>query len=317
MSLGPIMVDVAGHELTAGERELIAHPNVGGVILFSRNYASPEQLAALCAEILAVGEPRRLLAVDYEGGRVQRFRDGFTVLPAMGELGRDYREDADAACERAASVGRTIAAELGPLGIDLCFAPVMDIDHGNSSVIGDRSFGAEVDGIDALATAFRAGLNAGGLVATGKHFPGHGHVAGDSHHELPVDERGIEALRADMEPFARQIGAGLESVMMAHIRFPAVDELPASLSTRWIDGILRRELGFDGAVFCDDLSMNGARCIADPVERAERAIAAGCDMVPICNDPATARAVVEGLPVTTRDTAGRRLMNLYQGKQAT
>lgn len=312
--LGPIMVDIRGHELTAGERELIAHPNVGGVILFTRNYESPKQLTALCRELHGIGRQRRLLAVDYEGGRVQRFRSGFSPLPAMGTLGAQYLEDRDGARHIAERIGLTIARELTPYGIDLCFAPVLDRDYGSSEVIGDRAFSADVACIVSLATALRRGLLGGGMVATGKHFPGHGYVAADSHLELPVDERDERTLRADMMPFRRLIERGLESVMMAHIRYPAVDDWPASLSKRWIGTELREALGFEGAVFCDDLSMNGARLIDDPIERAARAITAGCDMVPICNDPDTAESVVDGLPVTPRGAASRRLKSLYQWK---
>ncbi len=310
MSLGPIMVDLRGTGIEPDERELIAHPNVGGVILFTRNFESPAQLRALCDGLRAIGDTRRLLAVDHEGGRVQRFRDGFTRIPPMRRFGERFAEDRVRARRELRRVGRTIARELRAHGIDLCFAPVLDLDHGLSEIIGDRSFGRDPDMVASLGAALRQGLKDCGLSATGKHFPGHGAVAADSHLELPVDHRGLDALREDMRPFARLIARGLESVMMAHIRYPAVDELPASLSARWIGGILRGELGFGGAVFCDDLSMNGARVIADPVERAVLALEAGCDMVPVCNAPEVAQRVVDGVPVRRREAAGRRLLAL-------
>ena len=313
--IGPLMLDVPGQELTAEDREVLSHPLVGGVILFTRNYRDPEQLKALCDGILAVKKsPRLLLAVDHEGGRVQRFRVGFSRIPAMGSLGKLFTEDAERACVDAREQGLTIARELSAYGIDLCFAPVLDRDCGVSTIIGDRAFSQDTETIVRLASAFRSGLNELGLAATGKHFPGHGAVAADSHLELPVDRRSEEEIRAtDLVPFKRLIDEGVESLMMAHIRYPSVDQTPASLSVKWIETILRKELGFDGALFCDDLSMNGAAAVGSMEERARLALAAGCDMLPVCNDRAAAVALLDALKDVKPSKAGSdRLRKLYR-----
>lgn len=312
--LGPLMIDVAGHELTAEDRELLCHPLVGGVILFTRNYHDPEQLKSLCDELLALPRQRLLLAVDHEGGRVQRFRVGFSRIPAMGTLGHLHREDAGRACVEARQHGETIGRELSAYGIDLCFAPVLDIDHGLSQIIGDRAFSAEIDVIVALARCFRAGLNAAGLAATGKHFPGHGAVTADSHLELPVDRRREDEIRAtELAPFKTLIDDGIESLMMAHVRYTNIDETPASLSKRWIGDILRGELGFEGAIFCDDLSMNGAAVVGDVEARARLALDAGCDMLPVCNDRASAVTLIDALQKDTQPDRciSTRLKKLY------
>ncbi len=313
--IGPLMLDVPGQELTAEDREVLSHPLVGGVILFTRNYRDPEQLKALCDDILAVKKsPRLLLAVDHEGGRVQRFRVGFSRIPAMGTIGKLFTEDAERACTDAREQGLTIARELSAYGIDLCFAPVLDRDCGVSTIIGDRAFSLDTETIVRLASAFRSGLNELGLAATGKHFPGHGAVAADSHLELPVDRRSEEEIRAtDLVPFKRLIDEGVESLMMAHIRYPSVDQTPASLSVKWIETILRKELGFDGALFCDDLSMNGAAAVGSMEERARLALAAGCDMLPVCNDRPAALALLEALKDVKPSKAGSdRLKKLYR-----
>ncbi|SEQ60334.1 beta-N-acetylhexosaminidase [Solimonas aquatica] len=312
--LGPLMVDVAGLELTAEDRELLCHPLVGGLILFTRNYRDPEQLKALCAEILALPRPSRLLlAVDHEGGRVQRFRVGFTRIPAMRSLGQLYAEDFKRALGEARQHGATIGQELSAYGIDLCFAPVLDIDHGVSSVIGDRAFADSAETIIQLARAFRAGLNSAGLCATGKHFPGHGAVVADSHLELPIDRRKEEEIRGrDLQPFRVLINDGIESLMMAHVRYTTVDQEPASLSRRWIQDILRKELDFAGAIFCDDLSMGGAAVVGSMEERARRALEVGNDMLPVCNDRAAVTALIDALHDVKPDrAASARLKKLY------
>jgi beta-N-acetylhexosaminidase len=312
--LGPLMVDVGGLELTAEDREILAHPLVGGVILFTRNYRDHDQLRALCREILAVRAPRLLLAVDHEGGRVQRFRVGFSRVPSMRTLGVRHSEDPTAALEDARAAGMSIGRELAAFGIDLCFAPVLDIDHGISGVIGDRAFSDRGEVVVELAHAFRAGLNAAGMAATGKHFPGHGAVRADSHVELPIDRRSEAELRAvELAPFTALIAEGIESIMMAHVRYTAVDETPASLSRKWIRGILRRELGFTGAIFCDDLSMGGAAVAGNLTERARLALAAGCDMLPVCNDRPGVIALLDALKDLKPSRAGgARLQKLYR-----
>lgn len=313
--LGPLMVDVGGQALSAEDREVLAHPLVGGVILFTRNYHDPEQLRALCAEILAVKTaPRLLLAVDHEGGRVQRFRVGFSRIPAMRNLGKLYEETRNGALAEAEAHGLTIGSELAACGIDLCFAPVLDRDIGVSGVIGDRAFATKTEVIVELARAFRAGLNRAGLAATGKHFPGHGAVAADSHHELPVDRRPLaEIERTEVAPFRRLIEDGIESLMMAHVRYPALDEIPASVSRKWIGGYLRRRLHFRKALFCDDLSMNGVAAVGTMEERARMALAAGCDMLPVCNDRPAVIALIEALRDLKPSAArSRRLQALYR-----
>lgn len=316
LPIGPIMADIPGQELTAQDREILSHPLVGGVILFTRNYHDPGQLAALCRELLALRSPRLLLAVDHEGGRVQRFRVGFSRVPAMGGLGRLYRENAERALDEARGWGATIGRELGAFGFDLCFAPVLDVDAGVSQIIGDRAFASDAPTVIALARAFRAGLAEHGLVATGKHFPGHGGVAADSHLELPVDRRPMAEIEAvDLAPFKALIDEGLESLMMAHVRYTAYDPTPASLSRKWIAGLLRRRLGFRGAVFCDDLSMNGAAVAGTLEERARLALAAGCDMLPVCNDRAGLAGLLDALRgIKPRPSASARLRALYRSE---
>lgn len=293
--IGPVMLDIAGQELTAEDREVIAHPLVGGVLLFTRNYRDPEQLKRLCDDILAIKKPRPLLAVDHEGGRVQRFRVGFSRIPAMRTLGKLYEESPAKAHEESRRYGELIGQELGAYGFDLPFAPVLDRDCEVSQIIGDRAFASDTATLIELARSFWQGLNAAGLSATGKHFPGHGAVTADSHIELPVDRRQLPALEADMQPFKALMDEGLESIMMAHVRYTAVDATPASLSEKWIRGIVRRQWKYNGAIFCDDLSMGGAAVAGTLEERAKLALEAGCDMIPVCNDRNGALRVLEAL----------------------
>ena len=284
--LGPVVIDVAGTELDADDRRRLAHPLTGGVILFARNYQSPEQLQRLTANIHAVREPALIVAADQEGGRVQRFRSGFTVLPPMRALGDAWVQNRLHARHLAQEMGVVLAAELRAHGVDLSFTPVLDIDHGNSSVIGDRAFHSDAESVAELAAALVHGLRQGGMSAVGKHFPGHGHVRADSHLELPIDDRPYSDLQAaDLVPFARLMRAGLPALMPAHVVYSSVDSAPASFSAVWLKQILRDEMGFDGLVFSDDLSMEGARAMGGIVERAQAALTAGCDMVLVCNDP--------------------------------
>src|SRR3954471_12927508 len=246
ISHGPVMLDVIGTTLTDDDRRRLAHPLVGGVILFARNYESPEQLDQLTADIHAVRQPPLLIGVDHEGGRVQRFREGFTVLPAMRELGAAWDADPKAARKLAECVGYVLARELRAHGVDLSFTPVLDVDHGNSSVIGDRAFHSQPRAISELALGLIHGLNEGGMSSVGKHFPGHGHVRADSHHEIPVDERSYAAIEAsDLIPFRRLIEGGLGGIMPAHVIYPSVDNQPAGFSQIWLKHVLRTQLGFD------------------------------------------------------------------------
>jgi beta-N-acetylhexosaminidase len=290
------MVDVAGVELDAGDRELLGHPLVGGVILFARNYAAPAQLDTLTAAIHALRTPPLLIAVDHEGGRVQRFVEGFTRLPPMRALGRLYDREPALATNLAGAIGVVLAAELRARGVDFSFAPVLDIDFGASSVIGDRAFHATAAGVTALAGGLVAGLARMGMGAVGKHFPGHGWVRADSHHEVPVDERDLAAIEAnDLVPYRALAARGLAGVMPAHVIYPRIDARPAGFSPVWLKDILRRRLGFDGMVFSDDLSMEGASVAGGIVERGRAALEAGCDMVLVCNARAAAERLLEGL----------------------
>ncbi|MCC1496274.1 beta-N-acetylhexosaminidase [Alcanivorax sp. 1008] len=288
------MLDVAGQSLTHEDRELLRHPGTGALILFSRNYASPAQLSELVTEI-RTESPDILIAVDQEGGRVQRFREGFSRIPPMRCLGALYDRDADAALAASREMGLLMAAELIPHGIDISFAPVLDLDFGASSVIGDRSFHAHADAVVALVAAFIDGMAAAGMAATGKHFPGHGFVQGDSHLELPVDHRSLDEIRAqDMVPFIK-LADSLAGMMLAHIVYDQVDAEPAGFSRFWLQNILRGELGYRGLIFSDDLSMEGAAAAGSYAQRAAVALDAGCDMVLVCNNRAGAIDVLRYL----------------------
>ena len=297
MTLGPVMLDVAGPRLTSEEREMLRHPLVGGVILFARNFESPRQLLALTTEIRALRRPELLIAVDHEGGRVQRF------------LGERWDTDPAQAQTLAEATGYVVAVELRAHGVDFSFAPVLDVDFGSSSVIGDRAFSEEPAVIAALAGAFVAGLKAGGAASVGKHFPGHGFVKADSHVDVPVDEREFgEIEAADLLPYRKLIKRDLSGIMPAHVIYPKVDRRPAGFSPVWLKDVLRSRLGFEGMVFSDDLSMEGASVAGGVVQRAEAALAAGCDMVLVCNAPQAASEVLDGLRAGPIDRVRARRM---------
>ncbi len=285
MTPGPAIIDVIGSELTVEDRARLRQRATGGVILFARNYENSQQLRGLASEIRAL-RPDILLCVDHEGGRVQRFRAGFCPLPPMRRLGELWDHDRGAARSAARAAGLVIATELAAHGLDFSFAPVLDLDYGSSSVIGDRAFHAEPLAVGELAVALIEGLANGGMAAVGKHFPGHGYAAADSHVEVPCDERPLQQILArDVAPYDPAIAAGLAAVMPAHVIYTKVDSEPAGYSRFWLQSILRERLGFTGMIFSDDLSMAGAGTARSIPERARAALVAGCDMVLLCNDP--------------------------------
>ena len=320
MALGPLMIDVAGHALTAEDRELLSHPLVGGVILFTRNFGDIVQLESLVREIRAVRNPPLLVAVDHEGGRVQRFRRDFTVLPPMRAIGLAYRVDPAAGRDLAKQCGWLMAAELRAIGVDISFAPVVDLDYGASTVIGDRAFGRDMREVADLAIAFAHGMRDAGMAATAKHFPGHGAVVADSHVALPVDRRPYADMDQDLYPYRRLIENGIPAVMMAHVVYEQVDDKPASFSRVWIQDELRGRLRFAGAVFSDDLNMQGASVLGAMPERIRAALRAGCDMTPVCNNrPDVALALSrlgEGGAMVSPDPVSQMRVARMHGKSA-
>ncbi|MDA5563761.1 MULTISPECIES: beta-N-acetylhexosaminidase [Cobetia] len=319
--LGSVMLDVEGHTLTSDERELLARPAVGGVILFARNCVSPEQVLALCGEIRRVN-PHLLIAIDQEGGRVQRLREGVTRLPPMRALahcclGRDCDGCGDDAQSSglgfARDAGWLLGMEMAAIGCDITFAPVLDIDVAGSTIIGDRSFGTTPEDVIAVGTAFIEGLREAGMAAVGKHYPGHGGIAADTHRERVIDPRSFRELREhDLKPFAA-LADRLGGVMPAHVIYPDFDARPAGFSPSWL-GLLREEFGFKGAIFSDDLGMAAAVAEGEPEVRARLALDAGCDMALVCNDPAAARAVLDSLDGDEQRNAGKRQARLRYGR---
>ncbi|MCK9258186.1 MAG: beta-N-acetylhexosaminidase [Azoarcus sp.] len=292
---GPVMLDVAGTELDDGERERLCDPLVGGVILFARNFTDSEQLSALTADIRRLREPALVIAVDHEGGRVQRFRtDGFTRLPAMRTLGQMWDHDHLAALDATRATGYVLAAELLAHGVDLSFTPVLDLDYGVSRAIGNRAFHRDPQVVATLAQALAAGMAEAGMGCVGKHFPGHGFVEADSHHDIPVDDREFDAVWAqDIAPYRHRLGRQLAGVMPAHVIYPRVDSAPAGFSAFWLKDVLRTRIGFSGVIFSDDLNMEGAKVAGDILARAKAAYEAGCDMLLVCNRPDLAAELLD------------------------
>jgi len=317
MSLGPVMIDIEGTALTAEDRELLCHPRVGGLILFSRNYTSLEQLQALMAEVHALRSPRLLVAVDHEGGRVQRFREGFTRLPAVARLGEVYDLNPRRALHLADLAGWLMAAELRAVGVDFSFAPVLDLGRGVSTVIGDRAFHSTPQGVARLAQAYVTGMQRAGMAATGKHFPGHGAVAADSHLALPIDDRSLDEIAAqDLYPFRVLITHGLVGIMPAHVVYPRIDSAPAGFSRFWLQDVLRTRLGFQGVIFSDDLSMAGAEGVGGYRARARAALEAGCDMVLVCNRRGAVAEVLHAVEGYDQPLTHLRLVRMH-GREGT
>ncbi|MBD9675113.1 beta-N-acetylhexosaminidase [Pseudomonas sp. PDM18] len=300
---GSLMLDIGGIWLTAEDRQILRHPEVGGLIIFARNIESPRQVRELMEAIRAV-RPDLLLAVDQEGGRVQRLRQGFLRLPAMRAIADNTNAE-----RLAEQCGWLMATEVLAVGLDLSFAPVLDLDHQRSAVVGSRAFEGNPERAVALAGAFIRGMRAAGMASTGKHFPGHGWAEVDSHVGIPEDERTLEQIRAvDLVPFQRLSGE-LDALMPAHVIYPQVDPNPAGFSRRWLQDILRGELGFDGVIFSDDLSMAGAHVVGDAANRIEAALSAGCDMGLVCNDRASAELALSALQ-RLKVTAPQRLQRM-------
>jgi beta-N-acetylhexosaminidase len=314
VSLGPLMISVEGASLGDDERNWLASPLIGGVILFARNFADVAQLERLVADIHAIRDPSLLVAVDQEGGRVQRFGDPFTRLPPARVLGHLHDEDHEAAGRAARAVAWTMAAELLAVGVDMSFAPVVDLDRGLAGVIGDRALHEDAGVVAKLAREFCAGCRAAGMTATAKHFPTHAGAIQDSHTELAVDRRDLAELVDDLAPYRRLISSGLHSVMMAHVSFPEIDEAPASMSRWWIETQLRGEMEFSGAIISDDMSMVGASTGGDMADRVRAALDAGCDLVLICNAADRVPDVLAALDGYVDPAGELRLMRL-RGKR--
>jgi beta-N-acetylhexosaminidase len=317
MTLGPIMIDVAGEQLSPGEAGRLRNPLVGGVILFSRNFRDVAQLRALVAEVHAVRQPPLLVAVDQEGGRVQRFREGFTALPSLRRIGNEYDVDAGRGRHLAFTCGWIMARELLDIGIDFSFAPCVDLDWGVSEIIGDRAFHREPEAVASLALSYMQGMRSAGMAAVAKHCPGHGAVVADSHLELPEDRRPYLEIQDDIAPYRRLIDHGLQGVMVAHVRYPAIDARIASLSPAWIRTVLRGELGFGGVVFSDDLSMAGAAVAGTVPERVHQALEAGADMALVCNDPGAAADTLAALDGFSEPASHGRLVAMRARPGAT
>ena len=312
MSLGPIMLDLRGAELEADEREMLLHPLVGGVILFARNYQDPETLISLTSRIHALRNPALLIAVDHEGGRVQRFHRGFTRLPPSRCFGDLYDLDEARALALVENAGWLLAGELLSVGVDLSFTPVLDLNSGVSSFLGDRVYHRSPDVVAHLAQRLMKGMRSAGMMAVGKHFPGHGNVKGDSHHEVPVDNRRYEDMAMeDLLPFERLINAGLAAIMPAHVIYPHVDDKPAGFSPLWLKQVLRGRLNFQGVIFSDDISMAGAEIAGSYTERAYSALDAGCDMVLVCNNQPATITLLDELEVNADPASQLRLMRMH------
>lgn len=312
MALGPVMLDVEGLAVSPADRNLLREPAVGGVILFSRNYENVQQLEDLVGEIRALRRPPLLIAVDHEGGRVQRFREEFSAIPPMRRIGQEYESDLGESLLLAKTAGWLSGSELRAMGIDLSFAPCVDLDWGLSEVIGDRAFHKDPEVVGDLASAFSRGLRSAGMAAVAKHFPGHGAVVADSHEKLPNDRREYSNVLDDMRPYDKLIGNGaIAAVMMSHVVYSDIDPEPAGFSKYWIQSELRSRLGFDGAVFCDDLTMKATESYGSMPKRARLALEVGCDMVLICNDRPAAQAAVASLKEYSSPLSLVRLARLH------
>ncbi len=318
MALGALMLDLEGIELSNEEKEKLQHPACGGVILFTRNYIEPKQLSHLTQQIKKASKTPVLIAVDQEGGRVQRFRNHFQAIPPMAWLGQFYNDNPQEALKATADFAWLMATELAQYQIDFSFAPVLDIDYQRSEVIGNRAFHQNPESITALSIAWRQGALDAGMISVAKHFPGHGFVSADSHTDLPRDSRPLEDIaKKDIQPFMELIQYGLEGIMPAHIIYDQADPQPAGFSSFWLNTILRQQLGFNGVIFSDDLTMAAAEMAGTYSERAAMALSAGCDMILVCNNPQGAAEVLDSLSQYQNKTAEQRLNTLYAKPKTT
>jgi len=310
--LGPVMIDVDGFELSDEDRILLKNPLVGGVILFTRNFDSPQQVQQLINEIKSLRDPQLLIAIDHEGGRVQRFKEPFSIIPALNTLGKKHDSDPDSALMHAELFGWLTSIELLSFNIDFSFTPVLDVDYGLSDVIGNRAFHQNPNVIAKLAAAYINGMHRAGMSATGKHFPGHGGVTADSHTDIPIDNRTLDTLlKSDIIPFEKLVPNHLDGIMPAHVIYEKINKAPAGFSPYWLKEILRTQLKFDGVIFSDDLDMKGASCISDSyAERAKAALEAGCDMVLVCNNRNGAAEVLENLRYTVTNESHLQLLKM-------
>lgn len=312
MPLGCLMIDIEGTQLTHTDIQRLMNPLVAGVILFTRNFESVEQLNALTTQIHQLRHPKLLIGVDHEGGRVQRFKNGFTLLPAMGALGQLYHQNADQSLALAEKVGWLMATELLAVGVDFSFAPVVDLDYGDSRVIGDRAFDQDPLVVSRLAAQITKGMHTAGMVSVAKHFPGHGYIQADSHLEVAVDDRGFEdILQQDIQPFLKLIELDVAAIMPAHVRYPKVDDRPAGFSPIWLKTILRQKCHFDGAIISDDLSMHAAAEFGDAPTRVMAALEAGCDLVLLCNAPEAVDEVLATVDWQAHPLSQSRLIRMH------
>jgi beta-N-acetylhexosaminidase len=311
--IGPVMMDLQGTHLSEKEKGWLNDPHVGGLILFTRNFQSSDQITALIKKVREASESPLIIAIDHEGGRVQRFRDGFTAIPAMQKLGNLADTSLPRALDSARVLGGVLATELAAIDVDISFTPVLDLSAGNTSVLGDRSFHQNPKIVAQLAGAIQQGLAMAGMSAVAKHFPGHGHVLGDSHLMLPIDPREFDEIWAkDLYPFRALIESGLKGLMPAHVIYDKVDKMQAGFSSYWLQDILRKKMHYTGAIFSDDLSMQGAACFGSPVKRAQKALTAGCDMLLVCNDHCALEEVLSSVEFVDNAASSERLQALIR-----
>ncbi len=312
MPLGSVMIDIEGFELTQADKKRLLNPLMAGVILFTRHFKSIEQLQNLTQQIHQLRHPKLLIAVDHEGGRVQRFKEGFTRLPAMQQFGRLYSSNKKSAIEMSETIGWLLATELLSVGIDFSFTPVVDLNYATSNVIGDRAFDTDEKIVAQLSFHLMNGMHKAGMAAVAKHFPGHGYIKQDTHSEIAIDDRNYEQLlQKDIQPFLHLITNNIEAIMPAHVIYPKIDNQPAGFSHKWLQEILRKQYQFDGVIISDDISMHAVTSFGTPSVRVNKALMAGCDLVLVCNDLTATDEVLANLKYQTNALSHARLIRLH------